>query len=284
MGVKETGKSVILTTESGASAEIKLFGATVTSWKQGGKERLFVSSKSAMDSSKPIRGGIPVVFPIFGPAQSSYPPAYASLPQHGFARTLDWTLEKTVMDRSEGVSVRFACPTPPNFAPPFKLAYVVTLSKHQLSTDLHITNTSDSEDFIFQALLHSYLAVPDIRKISIKGLDAGITYTDKTQNMKEVKWDGGELKISAETDRVYKKVPSQHLELDDGEGSSLKIRFKGFEDAVTWNPSEGGNNMADMEQDGYKRFVCVEPGYVSEFKTLKPGEEFLGQQILTAEE
>jgi hypothetical protein len=31
-----------------------LFGATVTSWKQDGKERLFLSSKSSLDSSKPV--------------------------------------------------------------------------------------------------------------------------------------------------------------------------------------------------------------------------------------
>lgn len=31
-----------------------LFGATVTSWKQDGKERLFVSSKSSFDKSKPV--------------------------------------------------------------------------------------------------------------------------------------------------------------------------------------------------------------------------------------
>lgn len=30
------------------------YGATVVSWKQGGKERMFVSSKSAMDGSKAV--------------------------------------------------------------------------------------------------------------------------------------------------------------------------------------------------------------------------------------
>ncbi len=31
------------------------YGATVTSWKVGGKERLFVSSKAALDGSKAVR-------------------------------------------------------------------------------------------------------------------------------------------------------------------------------------------------------------------------------------
>jgi len=33
--------------------------------------------------------------------------------------------------------------------------------------------------------------------------------------------------------------------------------------------------------DGQERYVCIEPGYVSEFKTLKPEERFIGQQVLS---
>ena len=36
-------------------ADLSLYGATVTSWVAGGKERLFVSSKSALDGSKAVR-------------------------------------------------------------------------------------------------------------------------------------------------------------------------------------------------------------------------------------
>lgn len=57
--------------------------------------------------------------------------------------------------------------------------------------------------------------------------------------------------------------------------------------------------MGDMEDGGWvsrvewqssllhadiqNHYVCLEPGYVSEFKTLKPGEEFIGHQALVAE-
>ena len=30
------------------------------------------------------------------------------------------------------------------------------------------------------------------------------------------------------------------------------------------------------------KYICIEPGYVRDFKVLKPGEEFLGQQVITA--
>lgn len=49
---------------SGQSVTVHLYGATVTSWKTNGKEQLFVSEKAHLDGSKPIRGGIPLVFPV----------------------------------------------------------------------------------------------------------------------------------------------------------------------------------------------------------------------------
>jgi glucose-6-phosphate 1-epimerase len=89
-----------------------LFGATVISWKATEKsgpgepiERLFVSSKAALDGSKAVRGGIPVVFPCFGPPEH---PDHSKLPQHGFARNEFWAFDSVVMDNEVGVSVRLS--------------------------------------------------------------------------------------------------------------------------------------------------------------------------------
>ena len=50
---------------SGEFVSVYLYGATVASWKLAdGEEQLFVSSKAKLDGSKPIRGGIPIVFPV----------------------------------------------------------------------------------------------------------------------------------------------------------------------------------------------------------------------------
>lgn len=118
-----------------------------------------------------------------------------------FARTQMWKLEHIIMDRKEGVSIRLLAPAPPSsFQHKYRLSYVVTLTAHQLSTDVHITN-EDDKDFIFQALLHGYLAVPDASKISITGLDKGVQYFDKADGKKMKTWPGGPLKIEGETDR-----------------------------------------------------------------------------------
>lgn len=91
--------------------EILLYGATVISWKSGSIrepepiERLFVSSKAALDGSKPVRGGIPVVFPCFGAPTH---PEHLKLGQHGFARSEVWKWDGVVMDNDAGVSVRLS--------------------------------------------------------------------------------------------------------------------------------------------------------------------------------
>jgi hypothetical protein len=66
--IEGTGASskIKATLPSGESVEVLLYGATVTSWKSnGGKtENLWLSEKAALDGSKPVRGGVPVVFPV----------------------------------------------------------------------------------------------------------------------------------------------------------------------------------------------------------------------------
>ena len=46
--------------------QILLHGATVLSWQVGKhkEEQLFLSDKAVLDGSKPVRGGIPLVFPV----------------------------------------------------------------------------------------------------------------------------------------------------------------------------------------------------------------------------
>lgn len=127
--------------------------------------------------------------------------------QHGFARSTIWKFDSVVMDKEHDVSVRLGKlhiwtqrstrvsfliysnlvlePTPEIkavFPNPFHLAYVVTLTAHQLATDLHVTNTGE-EPLTFQALLHSYFEA-DAASCTVGPLK-GLTYIDKTNNYAE---------------------------------------------------------------------------------------------------
>jgi glucose-6-phosphate 1-epimerase len=74
----------------GVTGELYLQGAQVTAW-QPPDERpvLFASRNSAFAPGRAIRGGIPIVFPWFGPSRHT-----PTAPQHGFARTATWHLDE----------------------------------------------------------------------------------------------------------------------------------------------------------------------------------------------
>jgi hypothetical protein len=61
----DASPKVTATLPTGESVEVLLHGATVTSWKSaGGVENLWLSDSAILDGSKPVRGGVPVVFPV----------------------------------------------------------------------------------------------------------------------------------------------------------------------------------------------------------------------------
>ncbi|EMF17688.1 aldose 1-epimerase [Sphaerulina musiva SO2202] len=297
----ENGK-VTATLPTGDSVEILLFGATVTSWKSNGKERLWLSTAAKLDGSKPVRGGIPVVFPCFGPPPQNH--ATSALPQHGFARNTRWeymgkssTESSVLMSKNasrggddNGVKVDFGLSSDSlseeaKKAWPFKfsLVYSVTLGKDGLQTMLQVRNEG-KEAFDFQMLLHSYFKVADISKTQITGLGS-VTYIDKVLNATEHQQTSPNLSITGEVDRVYKSIKQPTTSIvEDGKPSLDVTRDGGVEDSVVWNPwVEKSKSMGDFEpKDGYQTMVCVEVGAVDGWKTLESGETWEGGQVLVA--
>lgn len=49
---------------TGSTVEILLYGATIISWKYKDIERLWLSENAKLDGSRPVRGGLPLVFPV----------------------------------------------------------------------------------------------------------------------------------------------------------------------------------------------------------------------------
>lgn len=157
---------------TGEAVEILLYGATIISWKDAsGAEKLFLSSAAKLDGSKAVRGGIPLVFPVFGAGSGSE--ATAALPQHGFARTSRWEflgkstsegagnkdggdssvkLDFGLSQSNLGEEAKKAWP----YA--FGLIYSVTLGREGLGTSIVVRNEGSS-GWEFQVLMHSYLKV-----------------------------------------------------------------------------------------------------------------------------
>jgi len=71
-------------------AHVYLHGAHVTHWQpRGGAPVLFMSAHARFAPDAAIRGGVPVIFPWFGPRAGD-----PRSPGHGFARRRPWRLER----------------------------------------------------------------------------------------------------------------------------------------------------------------------------------------------
>ncbi|KAG7450508.1 galactose mutarotase-like protein [Guyanagaster necrorhizus] len=289
MPVQLTSGKLVLSHSKGALVEILLYGASVISWKSGTKrnpelsERLFVSNKAAVDGSKPVRGGIPVVFPCFGPPTH---PDHTRLNQHGFARHSVWSWDGTSIDEKDAVSIKLTLrPTetiPTVYSKPFLLTYVVTLSEFDLKTDLHVQNTSFADNLEFHTLFHNYIRAPSTDVLV--GPLQNFTYYDKTESTEagksrpKVEARAG-VDVKKFTDSVYENTNGKYEVIWPGGG--LDITASNLKDVVVWNPQETGRKIGDMEENGWENFVCVEPGYIRGFVNLEPGGLWTGGQTLS---
>ncbi|PGH10278.1 glucose-6-phosphate 1-epimerase [Blastomyces parvus] len=281
---------------SGESVTVNLFGATVVSWKlANGEEQLFLSQKAVLDGSKPIRGGIPLVFPVFGPPPKDH--ATSALPQHGFARNTHWEFLGKSTSESEGqngdssIKLDFGLSTSmlsdkfkSDWPYEFGLVYSVTLSKDSLGTSLQVRNNG-AKPFDFQVLLHSYFKVEDIAKVRILNLQSK-TYVDKVLGASTHVESSPALAITQEIDRVYQsldpKVPIVIANGDDNNSPLFSISRESLNDIVVWNPwIEKAKGMADFAPDeGYKNMICVEAGSVVGWQTLDAGESWESGQVV----
>ncbi len=234
--------------------------------KRGEPPLLFMSQCSRFEEGQPIRGGIPVIFPWFGPREG--------LPQHGFARLKSWELKEVAPAADGGESVRFRLPECPEAATlaPFTADYVVT-GRDTLTLALIITNTSADRTLTFENCLHTYFEVGDAAAISITGLK-GQPYLDRVDHSARKVETGDAITIAAETDRTFPDADGTVEILDPVFGRRILVEKQGSASTVVWNPwIDKAQQMPDFGDDEYKRMVCVESGNVGarEIK-LAPGQ------------
>ena len=249
-----------------STAEIYLHGAHVTQFrKKDEPPLLFVSQCSRFNEGQPIRGGIPVVFPWFGPREG--------LGQHGFARVKIWDLKEFAPAPDGSVSVRFRLPDCPEASafPPFTADYSVTVNQ-SLTLQLVVTNQSKDAEFTFENCLHSYFEVGDVTAISIHRLN-GLSYLDTVAGCVEKTEASNSLRIASEVDRIYLNATGTVEILDPRLGRKIRVEKQGSASTVVWNPwIAKARRMPDFGDQEYARMICVESGNVaSNSISLLPG-------------
>ncbi|XP_023545671.1 putative glucose-6-phosphate 1-epimerase [Cucurbita pepo subsp. pepo] len=276
---------VVLRDPRGSSAEVYLYGAHVTSWKNDhGEEMLFVSNKAIFKPPKPIRGGIPICFPQF----SNLGPLEA----HGFARIRLWNIDnnppplqtntssKTFVDLILKPSEEDARVWPHSYE--YRLRVSLGPSG-ELSLTSRVRNTNaDGKPFSFTFAYHTYFSVSDISEVRVEGLET-LDYLDNLQGRARFTEQGDALTFESEVDKIFLSSPSKIAILDHEKKRTFVVRKEGLPDAVVWNPwDKKAKAISDFGDEEYKYMLCVEAAAIEKPIALKPGEEWRGRLELSA--
>lgn len=250
-------------------ADLTLYGAHVMNYTPAGAVPvLWMSEKSMFAAGDPIRGGIPVCWPWFGPDVTG------KFGGHGYARVSMWNMVAAGQTPAGETSVTLALcdkDVDAKFAPqPFKLELSVTLGA-SLTVALKIYNTG-TENLAYSGALHSYFNVADSAAIKVVGLDE-CEYSDKVLNVEGVQ--SGAIVIDREIDRVYRRTSGIVNVEDPVFGRNIRIAKSGSTSTVVWNPwIEKSRKMPDFGDEEYHTMVCVEAANASaagDDRVLVPG-------------
>jgi glucose-6-phosphate 1-epimerase len=228
-------------------------GAHLLSWCVDGVEQLYLSPLASTDGTTPIRGGVPVCFPQFN--------MRGDLPKHGFARTLPWRLvarePHPCFELCSSASTRAIWPFD------FVMRLTFEMSDIGLRMVWSVHNTG-LDALSFTGALHTYLRVDSLDATMLHGLqDPPLTF-------------------ASEFDRIYTAPPSDSpMQLEDGKRIIDITQSESFAHTVVWNPhAELCRQIADLPNDGYQHYVCVEAAQVLSPITVPAGDTWTGWQQL----
>jgi glucose-6-phosphate 1-epimerase len=265
---------------TGATAEVYLHGAHVTSWRPapGAEDVLFLSRAARFEPGEAIRGGIPVIFPQFADR--------GPFVRHGFARTAFWhplppELAPPVADGESAVTLRLD-DSPPTLAlwpHPFRAELTVTLAARRLSVALSVENR-DRGAVEFTAALHTYLRVDDVSEAAVAGL-AGAAYESRTEGVERAVEPEDAVRVAGELDRIYLDAPGPLAVHGAAAGRTVLVSADDFADVVLWNPGPArARALPDFADGEWRRMLCVEAAAVGRPVRLAPGAAWTGRQTL----
>ena len=254
-----------------SSGKISLYGAQVLSFiPKGGKDLLLVSEKSSFEKSKPIRGGIPLCFPWFGGH-----PSKPELPMHGFARLSDW--EVVLSHKADDGSVRIKLGLSWNEQSkklwPFEFhTELEVIFGKNLELNWLIDNTGNSL-FEVTSAMHTYFAVEDVAKARVEGVE-GVSFYDSANGGVLTAGESHPLIINQEVNRLYVDTTSACKVVDTAMNRTILLMKSGSSSTIIWNPwIETSKKIADLGDEEYKQFLCVESGNVkNNFVVIEPGQ------------
>ncbi len=233
---------------NGAEAHLYLQGAHVLHYQPVGQQPvLWQSKESWFEPGKPIRGGIPICWPWFGPH-----PSNPEQPSHGIARLVEWEIvDKMAKDSVTKVILKL----PESSYPNVSLQLTLELSD-ELSVTLTTVNKGETT-LNFTEALHSYFAIQDINKVTVSGLE-GQKYINQLAP-DSVHSQKGPISFTEETDRIYINTKESCIINNPTNNRKIQISKENSLSTVVWNPwVDKSIRMPDFGEKEFLEMVCVE--------------------------
>lgn len=232
-------------------AEFFLHGAHVTGFQPTGEsEVLFLSREAVFGQEKAIRGGIPICFPWFA-ANANAP----DKPSHGYARIREWEMIHSSLTADGIVIVELQLKIEP-----FSATYRIEMGS-ELRCEMRVTNGSD-QAVSFEAALHSYFQLSDVRQVELVGLEVSSFLDQLTDQTCEP--EQGPIQFTCETDRIYLGTEDSVTIVDAVAKRKIVVEKRGSRSTVVWNPwIEKSQRMSDFGDDEWTGMCCVETAAIA---------------------
>ncbi|MEI9937977.1 MAG: D-hexose-6-phosphate mutarotase [Pseudomonadota bacterium] len=268
--IQEHGLPAVRVSNKSASGLVYLQGAHLAAWHPAGQEPVIWMSENAVYAAgKALRGGVPICFPWFGAHAE-----HEDFPAHGFARTRAFEYRGARLDSAERCQLELVLESDEQtrawFPHEFSARLRIALGQ-SLGLEFSVTNR-DAQPFVFEEALHSYFGVADVTRVSVRGLE-GARYVDKVREQAEFTEGTSELRLVAETDRVYQSTATCTID-DHARKRAIVIEKENSRATVVWNPwREKAAQMSDLGATAWPGMLCVESANVGKSRvTLAPGE------------
>lgn len=226
------------------TAVVALYGGQVLSLQKAGEELLWLSPTTDWQQQQPIRGGVPICWPWFGPASPEL--TTASVPNHGLARTVLWqqVADESCTDHALLI-LQAEFDNIPWHSGKVRLQCQYLLSHKGLHLHLHCSDLT-----LQQAALHTYFACEDVRYASVSPLPA--TFINKALPADT----STGLSFGEEMDRIY---PGAAARIMIQTPAALCLEQTGHDAMVVWNPGHvKGSANKEIGVEQWSKFVCAE--------------------------
>lgn len=248
---------------SACTGSFFLLGGHVAAFepKSGRHPVLFMSDEAVFEVGKPIRGGVPICFPWFGPNKVD-----SSLPSHGLARIQPWNVLRTQQSQ-EAVVVELGLDLPP-----YDLLLRIDFGQ-SLTMTLTITNVS-KVDQQCEVALHTYFSLGDVAKCRIGGLE-NAPFLDQLTRLDHLA-SHNPITFTKETDCIYRGEVGHVKICDQSWNRTITVEQCGSKSTVVWNPwIEKSKRLTDFGDQEYLKMCCVETANIApDVIRLASGQSF----------